>query len=52
MFMRFLGGGIGHKGLRGIVRLQDTIQLIAKRAQLCTNGTEGMSFHSINLSFV
>lgn len=38
--MRFLGGGIGHKGLRGIVRLSDTIQLIAKRALLCTSNTQ------------
>ena len=31
MFMRYLGGGIGHKALRGIVRILDTIQILLKQ---------------------
>jgi hypothetical protein len=28
MLMRFLGGGVGHKATRGIIRIQDSIQQI------------------------
>lgn len=34
MFMRYLGGGIGHKATWDIVRLADTIKLLSGRVSV------------------
>lgn len=31
MLMRYLGGGVGHKALRSVVKIEETIALLEKR---------------------
>lgn len=48
MLMRYLGGGIGHKDLRGVVELDDLLKrLLAKTFK---NGRQGLDEHTAQLT--